>query len=856
MTDDSPVGTGYMTFYDNFVPSLRAGQYTVQVSQTLTKQTGGDTEHIEVPPSPEEPLSQKFIVRGPRFILDPADVHRVFPPRNSTGQFDQYLPMIVLNKRALPWEREIEWGTENSNALPWLALLLFSEDELLIPEQPGSNDNTPPAGSQQNPTRTASLPLTDVITSTHNGNATGGPPMGTLCPSFNLEVDEDPNTTYCNVIEMSAATFAALVPTVADLSFLAHVRRVSTEHKEPQDSPHDGWFASVICNRFAIPPAASEAPKRNIAHLVSLEGLEHYIGIDTPKDPKDLMPFTKVRLISLYSWTFACLEDPKENFTQLMLDLIRSDSEQDIDLLLRLPVSASMPPPHAPAQQVAFGRLNAGYVPLSYATRSGEQTFAWYRGPLSPVVTSPFMDSTAPGSPDNLSAPRSSGEAMVYDRDSGLFDQSYAVAFQTGRSLALSSLPFATSLLQWRRVAHGVVDLLLELMRSPSISAILRANNILDAKGNLTTDGVDDLASLLDTQIISDAFKNFLATEFAGNIASQIGRAGGFTTDQAPGTASTVTRAAQVPQDLETLMQQPAVVALLHQLSGLQPSTKIGDAKFEPGILSETIVPWLARLALLYDVPFNNLVPNSAMLPVGSIRFFYVDQNWIDSLLDGALSVGIQSSRDTLFHRLMRDSLHRAVATVLTEVRDQLRNVTTPVKAAPPVAMAGFILRSAVVAGWPGLEVRAWSANDTKVSMKPLRLDRPAESVMIAIFPDVPVKVEINEPSEGLVFGCEDEGIELRYLPDPTGGNAHNVGEVVLPKTCLPPAAVAATRRSTPATNGALQIAGKNGLVQALQDKFPDPKPTLTAASFAVQMVRVPEQMLFVPPDRANGGAK
>ncbi|HVF98386.1 MAG TPA: hypothetical protein VND68_00995 [Chloroflexia bacterium] len=847
MNDDSPIGACNITFYDNFVPSLKAGQYTVLVSQTLTEDNNNGSA-ATVPENPQEPLSQSFQVRGPRFVLDPADIHRVFPPSNSTGEYDQYLPMIVLNKRALPWEREIPWGTANDDAQPWLALLLFSDDELLPPQPPSGTSSLPPAGSQQNPTRTASFPLNNVVTATYNGVATAGPPTGTLGPSLEkLEIDEDPGTTYCNVIEMSADTFAALVPTVADLPFLAHVRQVSTDNKEPQNSPHDGWFAAVICNRFAIPPASAGAQQRNIAHLVSLEGLQGYLGTDSPQPVPS--GFQKVRLISLYSWAFTCLADPQENFRQLMLDLIGPDSEQNTGLLLRLPVPLWMPAPDTPAEQVALDRLNTGYAPLSYATRSGEQTFAWYRGPLAPVLTSPFMETTDPSSPDNPSAPRSSAEALVYDPTTGLFDQSYAVAFQTGRSLALSSLPFATNLLQWRRAAHNVVDVLLELMRSPTLTPILQDEGILDANGNMTDVGVGDLAALLDANIISNAFQDFLATEFANNIASQIGQAGGFTSqdaDQQAANPSTPTPA--VPQDLANLMQSPTVVALLGQLSGLEVSAGGGD-QFETAIMPETIVPWLARLALLYGVPFNNLVPNSAMLPVEAIRFFYVDPNWVDSLLDGALSVGIQSSRDSLFHELMRDSMHRAVDAVLSQVRDQLRNVTTQGTTAPPVAMSGFILRSAGVSGWPGLEVRAWSATDSTNPMKPLRLDRVAPSVMIAIYPDVPVRVEINEPSEGLVFGCEDEGIALRYVPGVAGATADNVGDALAPPTWLTPEAIALAQRSQPPNQGALQIAGSGGIVQALQSQFPSPQPTLSPASFAVQMVRVPEQMLFLPTD-------
>ena len=52
-------------------------------------------------------------------------------------------------------------------------------------------------------------------------------------------------------------------------------------------------------------------------------------------------------------------------------------------------------------------------------------------------------------------------------------------------------------------------------------------------------------------------------------------------------------------------------------------------------------------LRLLEQVPFCYLVPDSLLLPPESIRFFYVDRNWTDALIQGALSVGTVNSRLT-----------------------------------------------------------------------------------------------------------------------------------------------------------------------------------------------------------------
>ena len=167
--------------------------------------------------------------------------------------------------------------------------------------------------------------------------------------------------------------------------------------------------------------------------------------------------------------------------------------------------------------------------------------------------------------------------------------------------------------------------------------------------------------------------------------------------------------------------------------------------------------------------------------------------------------------------------------------------------------MAGFVLRSAVLSGWPGLEIKAWSKASGATPMKPLRLDRVSPSVMIALYPDIPTKLEFNEPSEGLVFGREDNGIILRYLPGTKGETKVNMGQIITPEVLLTTAEIETVKRDRTATNSVLKIAGTGGLVEALQNKFPTPQPTLTPASLAIQMVLMPEQMLFMP---TNGGLK
>jgi hypothetical protein len=64
------------------------------------------------------------------------------------------------------------------------------------------------------------------------------------------------------------------------------------------------------------------------------------------------------------------------------------------------------------------------------------------------------------------------------------------------------------------------------------------------------------------------------------------------------------------------------------------------------GVLPDTARDWLAALRLGEGVPFQYLVLDDRLLPAESIRFFYLDRNWTDALVAGALSVGAITTAD------------------------------------------------------------------------------------------------------------------------------------------------------------------------------------------------------------------
>lgn len=174
------------------------------------------------------------------------------------------------------------------------------------------------------------------------------------------------------------------------------------------------------------------------------------------------------------------------------------------------------------------------------------------------------------------------------------------------------------------------------------------------------------------------------------------------------------------------------------------------------------LADWLARLRLLYGVPFNYLVPDSRLLPQESVRFFYIDRNFTDRLVDGALSVGKTTTREyaqaQATHGAMRvkvDDEERVLRPRLRKPGDVWRIEATT----PPADLTGLLLRSRAVSGWPGLEVKAYrditASNPQGRHLPLLRMDRLAPDVLLCIFEGVPTRVDVEEPREGIQFGVD-----------------------------------------------------------------------------------------------------
>ncbi|ATL48173.1 hypothetical protein COR50_13925 [Chitinophaga caeni] len=171
--------------------------------------------------------------------------------------------------------------------------------------------------------------------------------------------------------------------------------------------------------------------------------------------------------------------------------------------------------------------------------------------------------------------------------------------------------------------------------------------------------------------------------------------------------------------------------------------------------IPENIVEWMGRLSLLCGVPFNYLVPDERMLPPESLRFFYIDNCWIDALMDGAFSIGRATTASMTIEaphleRLKMHARGKAAGFRLRKARVSDCNNVDGI-------ITGCLLRSALLAGWPGLEIVGYSDKDAGNEICKLRMDRLSDEVIICIFNGDIQRVSLREPPESLHSGVDGE---------------------------------------------------------------------------------------------------
>lgn len=258
--------------------------------------------------------------------------------------------------------------------------------------------------------------------------------------------------------------------------------------------------------------------------------------------------------------------------------------------------------------------------------------------------------------------------------------------------------------------------------------------------------------------------------------------------------------------------------------------------------LPPSVTLWLANLSLLYGVPFEYLVADSHLQPTESIRFFYLDPNWLRRAIDGVLSTGATSTKENVFNQAFYQQVYDAVQAAIPQVRQTVRGAPQPDSFVVGATTSGFLFRSAVVSGYPGLEVVP-TLQGAPVPI--LRMDRLLSNVLLVLFNGVPDHIVIRQPAEGLHFGITRKALTdstfilfLRWLGH-TAQSSDVAGTQIKPTpttTLQVPNAPLRTGSGQPP--GVIDVGGTTAAVIATMGaNYLGADQTFTSAEFAVEMV-------------------
>ncbi len=396
--------TGDIRFSSFNLPVLDDGLYKITVEHSF--QADSTSSPAAVPAQ-----TRYFAALGPRYSLDPKEIAAQFPPPKTSGRYYNVLPHIMFTRAILPWERKLDATTPTT---PWLTLISCTHDEI--------------AGWQAS---TGSSDLLTVRSNTLQEVCQDAQSNNIVFPQLSdiTLMPGETATETVNYIDIPEPLLQLVLPAENELPTLANVRQ-STD-PAPNGVANPG-LPVLMCNRLPQPGQENTVLLLSLenrtdvyAHLTAAPPLS---GVPTPSaDPK------LYRFAVLNNWRFASVT-PDLTFEQLLLDANHFAATTTGSL--RLPsVGDSNADPF----------LEKGYVPLRHQSRQGNQMISWYRGPLLPGIT---PEPQSPPAPSSISSPDSL--VRVYS-EIGMFDVTYAAAWNIGRSLMLENRRVSQALFEWKR---------------------------------------------------------------------------------------------------------------------------------------------------------------------------------------------------------------------------------------------------------------------------------------------------------------------------------------------------------------------------------------------------------------------
>ncbi|KAH8689863.1 hypothetical protein BGW36DRAFT_440592 [Talaromyces proteolyticus] len=688
------------------MPGLPGGGHTVHVEQEVVANNTARNLVTE----------QRFYVDSPQFNLPEGEVHSVYPPSGHEERAE-CLPHVVLKTPTLPWEWTASKITDvpdykgNRNRVPWLAVLVFTKEELQLVSEDLRGDksvfqNIP--ALKNSATQTATLTVNMRVKDIKNLHHTTSPITD---PDQAPETDSDVST---DVIFVSKALFNALFseddaegesisashPNVRPYRFLAHRRDINTDGMAvaalTADDNDQASYGVVFSHRTG--PVNITEPTACIAHLVSIRGVE---GMSWPASDEQF-----VALSSLHSWTYTGLPPDTPSVWDLFNALGQSSS------MLQPPVTKNDLDPDAPAdlKERVTQRLGNGYTLTRYRTQTGESTACFFRGPFIPVQI-PLSDSQR-----WRSLSTSGQDLQILDQKLGLIDITYSAAWQLGRTLAIADQEFITRI---GLVRKHIYDRGMELNQQQA----------------LRPHGVRSRPELLSNlPLIVSRLHQLPQTREIDTDQANVHTKRWFRPPVEPVDLSYRGRKAKIASINEKSVEEHFVEAAKEISSAAKADGDPSDVPYNEFNIPYSpdwmaVLKWVMNRLFLATIPPHYLIPESSSLPLESVRFFRIDHHWMDALVDGALSLANYRDQKT---DLVRDAIWAAIKryreTKIPDLGDCL----------PPVPEYGCYIRSTLLTKFPDLRVELDPPQAPPKPLVLLRHEIVSPDTMLCLFSHQP----------------------------------------------------------------------------------------------------------------------
>ncbi|KAF1950574.1 hypothetical protein CC80DRAFT_577196 [Byssothecium circinans] len=713
---------GHMRLYSYYQPSLQAGVYGIETLQNITAIAGDDSNaqnqqvynYTGLVKNPVDAKGlpvikkQRFSVIAPQFTLDPKLINTYYPPAGHQDE-GRVLPHIVFNNPHVPWFREAglsPWmrttvdlasditepapvpakGPKGRNLMPWLALLVFQPEELRVTADEAKLLHLDQMKSWV-PTKT---PVNNAFAMTVGQYLKDIQSRVYYEAGYQGAADAD-----LDVLKKSPEVTSVIFPLKTQLEaiihgknkdfaplkgqrLLSHVRHINTIGFPDAGVEEEGFFSVVISmmtgNQKEI------APSTHIVHLVSLEHLD--ATFTNTKSSYFLNSNSdRIGLVSLFAWTYTCIPDAI-NFEQTMITL--ADSAQPLrppkqTLKALLDKSADKTTVDGAVSDALYQRLNSGYTLARWRTPTGEESVAFNRGPLVPMLPQEVPEATNLDKPARQwpSLSMTGKDYAVFDKSIGIMDVTYSSAWSLGKLMAISDSVFNAALMRFRSTVWA----------DAASATRMSANDVQSST-----------SVLQNAHSVIKIGKAIAGADFSRPV-SRINK---------PVTKTVLT--SMDDPDLTTTFRDAIDKAVDHYASAGGAMYNGFDGAGGNSSDWEVILNWIHNVMYLAAIPAHVLFPEPSHLQSHNaddhpkdqpsfhpeaLRYFYIDHAWIDAFIDGALSCANHLEPKFDYTRLRIKAVFN-------------HYLGTPVgktKITPPVPRYGFILRSAVVKSTPDLRL-------------------------------------------------------------------------------------------------------------------------------------------------------